>query len=58
LALAGLGGGSQHPFDLSLSLAAARPTASPSAPVRFRRDHLPVLKQAAEALRARAPEGE
>lgn len=55
-ALAGLGGATGHPFELSLSLAAARPHAGTLAPVRFRRHHVPVLREAAEELRARSPE--
>jgi hypothetical protein len=41
---------------VSLSLAAVRGEATELAPVRFRRDHLPVLKEAAVELRARTPE--
>jgi hypothetical protein len=59
-ALAGLGGGGRHPFELSLVLAASRPAShlngSELAPIQFRRDHLPVLQQAATELRARTPE--
>jgi hypothetical protein len=55
-ALVGLGGAAGHPFELSLSLAAARGEVTPLRPVRFRRDHLFVLKEAASELRARTPE--
>jgi hypothetical protein len=54
--LAGLGGSAGHPFEMSLSLAAVRAEPTQLAPVRFRRDHLPVLKEAAVELRARTPE--
>jgi hypothetical protein len=56
-ALVGLGGEAGQPFDLSLSLAPARPLARLSLPpVRFRRDHLPVLAAAAQELRERVAE--
>ena len=55
-ALAGLGGVSRNPFELSLELAAARPADAQVAPIRFHRDHLPVLLEAATELRARTPE--
>jgi hypothetical protein len=55
-ALVGLGGGAGHPFELSLSLAAVRAESTVLEPVRFRRDHLPVLREAALELRARTPE--
>jgi hypothetical protein len=55
-ALAGLGGISGHPYDLTLSLAAVRPGHIRTEPVRFRRDHLPVLREAAQELRERTPE--
>ena len=55
-ALAGFGGTGGHPFHLSLSLAAARHEVATLPPVRFRRDHLPVLKEAAAELRALTPE--
>jgi hypothetical protein len=55
-ALSGLGGAGRHPFDVSLAVAASRPTNATFPAVRFRRDHLPVLQQAAEDLRARTPE--
>lgn len=55
-ALAGLGGLTGHPFELSLCLAAVRGDPRELAPVRFRRDHLPVIRQAAAELRARTPE--
>ena len=55
-ALVGLGGGVAHPFEVSLSLAAVRGESAEVAPVRFRRDHLPVLREAAVELRARTPE--
>ncbi|MGH3679907.1 MAG: hypothetical protein ACRDT2_06575 [Natronosporangium sp.] len=55
-ALVGLGGGAGHPFEMSLSLAAVRAEPTQLAPVRFRRDHLPVLREAAVELRARTPE--
>ena len=54
--LAGLGGSAGHPFEMSLSLAAVRAEPTQLAPVWFRRDHLPVLKEAAVELRARTPE--
>ncbi|MEV6844695.1 hypothetical protein [Actinoplanes sp. NPDC051411] len=55
-ALVGLGGEAGHPFELSLRLAPSRPLRSaPFAPVRFRRDHLPVLSSAARELRERVP---
>ena len=54
--LAGLGGSSGHPFEMSLSLSAVRGEPTRLAPVRFRRDHLPVLREAAVELRARSPE--
>lgn len=57
-ALVGLGGGGQHPFEIALEPAASRPILTAFAPVRFRRDHLPVLQQAAEDLRARTPESD
>jgi hypothetical protein len=51
-ALVGLGGQAGHPFEVSMSLAAARPLSSrvPS-PVRFRRDLLPVLSEVARVWR-------
>jgi hypothetical protein len=55
-ALSGLGGAGQHPFELSLSLAAVRPGTSNLPPVRFRNDHLSVLAEAATELRAITPE--
>jgi hypothetical protein len=55
-ALAGLGGNAGHPFQLSLSLAAVRGEPRELAPVRFRRDHLPVIREAAAELRARTPD--
>lgn len=55
-ALVGLGGNAGHPFEVSLSLAAVRAEPTQLAPVRFRRDHLPVLREAAVELRARTPE--
>lgn len=55
-ALAGLGGTAGHPFELSLSLAAVRGDARDLPPVRFRRDHIPVIREAAVELRARTPE--
>lgn len=55
-ALVGLGGTSGHPFEMSLALAAVRAERAQLAPVRFRRDHLPVLREAAVELRARTPE--
>lgn len=54
--LAGLGGSAGHPFEMSLSLAAVRAEPTQLGSVRFRRDHLPVLKEAAVELRARTPE--
>jgi hypothetical protein len=50
-ALVGLGGESGHPFELTLSLAASRPVGQRPLPIRFRRDHLPVLAAAAQELR-------
>jgi hypothetical protein len=55
-ALVGLGGETGHSFEVSLALAAVRAESGQLAPVRFRRDHLPVLKEAAVELRARTPE--
>lgn len=55
-ALAGFGGSAGHQFQISVSLAATRRNAAALAPVRFRRDHLSVLKEAAVELRARTPE--
>lgn len=55
-ALVGLGGGSGHSFEVSLTLAAVRGESGQLAPVRFRRDLLPVLREAAVELRARTPE--
>ena len=55
-ALAGFGGGAGHPFQLSVSLAATRRHATTLVPVSFRRDHVPVLKEAAAELRAITPE--
>jgi hypothetical protein len=56
-ALVGLGGESGHPFELSLRLAPSRPsTARNLVPIRFRRDHLPVLASAAQELRERVAE--
>lgn len=55
-ALVGLGGAVGHPFQVSVSLAAVRRHPEALAPVRFRRHHLPVLREAADELRARTPE--
>ena len=56
-ALVGLGGEAGHPFELSLRLAPSRPSRVRSfEPIRFRRDHLPVLASAAQELRERVPE--
>ena len=55
-ALAGLGGWSQNPFEISVAFAASWPAPGPLPPVRFRRDHLPILRQAAAELRARTSE--
>ncbi len=56
-ALVGIGGGSGHPFEISLSLAASRPLPGRRLPaVRFRHDHLPVLAAAAQELRERVAE--
>ncbi|GIM92799.1 hypothetical protein [Paractinoplanes toevensis] len=56
-ALIGLGGEAGHPFELALRLAPSRPIrARQFPPVRFRRDHLPVLASAAQELRERVPE--
>lgn len=58
-ALVGLGGEAGHPFEMTLRLAIARPLrARAFEPIRFRRDHLPVLASAAQELRERvADEG-
>ncbi|MBO3738190.1 hypothetical protein [Actinoplanes flavus] len=58
-ALVGLGGETGFPFELSMRLAVARPLrARAFEPIRFRRDHLPVLASAAQELRERiADEG-
>jgi hypothetical protein len=58
-ALVGLGGEAGNPFEISLALAPSRPLArKPLTPIRFRRDHLPVLAAAAQELRERtADEG-
>ncbi len=58
-ALVGLGGEAGHPFDFALRLAPSRPLRARSfTPIRFRRDHLPVLASAAQELRERvADEG-
>jgi hypothetical protein len=51
-ALVGLGGEAGHSFELSLRLALSRPLqARQLSPIRFRRDHLPVLASAAQELR-------
>jgi hypothetical protein len=55
-ALIGFGGNAGHPFQLSISLAATRQNTAVLVPVRFRRDHLPVLKEVATEFRARTPE--
>lgn len=56
-ALAGLAGEGGHPFELSLRLAPSRPlTSRKLTPIRFRRDHVPVLVAAAQELRERIPE--
>jgi hypothetical protein len=55
-ALAVLAGTTGHPFQLSVALAAARPVDARIEPVRFRRDHIPVLREAAAEMRARTPE--
>jgi hypothetical protein len=56
-ALVGLGGEAGHSFELSLRLAPSRPLLSARlSPIRFRRDHLPVLASAARELRERTPE--
>jgi hypothetical protein len=58
-ALVGLGGEAGHPFEMTLRLAVARPLRKRRfEPIRFRRDHLPVLASAAQELRERvADEG-
>ncbi|MBW6432538.1 hypothetical protein KZ829_02120 [Actinoplanes hulinensis] len=59
-ALVGLGGEAGHPFELTMRLAIARPLRARALlePIRFRRDHLPVLASAAQELRERvADEG-
>lgn len=56
-ALVGLGGEGRHPFELLLQLAPSRPLrARRLAPIRFRRDHIPVLTAAAQELRERIAE--
>jgi hypothetical protein len=56
-ALVGLGGEAGHAFELALRLAPSRPLRSGRfSPIRFRRDHLPVLASAARELRERVPE--
>jgi hypothetical protein len=51
-ALVGLGGEAGHPFDFTSRLAPSRPLrARTFPPIRFRRDHLPVLASAARELR-------
>jgi hypothetical protein len=56
-ALVGLGGEAGHPFELSLRPAPSRPLRTARlTPIRFRRDHLPVLESAARELRERVPE--
>ncbi|BCY05692.1 hypothetical protein [Actinoplanes sp. L3-i22] len=51
-ALVGLGGAAGHPFDFTSRLAPSRPLrARVFPPIRFRRDHLPVLASAAQELR-------
>lgn len=55
-ALAGFGGVSGHPFEFGVSLAVTRPSTTEVPPIRFRRHHLPVLREAAAELRARTPE--
>jgi len=55
-ALVGLGGESSHSFEISSSFALARPARLAVKPVRFRRDHLLVIRSAAQELRARLPE--
>jgi hypothetical protein len=55
-ALVGLGGEQGHSFEISHRLAPARPARTALPPVRFRRDHIPVLSAAAQELRERLPE--
>ena len=55
-ALVGLGGPTAHPIELSLTLAASRPSPRRLTPIRFRRDHFAVLESAAAELRARSAE--
>lgn len=56
-ALVGLGGEAGHAFELSLDLALSRPmSARRLVPIRFRRDHIPVLAAAAQELRERVAE--
>jgi hypothetical protein len=56
-ALVGLGGEAGHPFDFTLRPAPSRPLrARDLTPIRFRRDHLPVLASAAQELRERVAE--
>lgn len=55
-ALAGLGGVNGHSFEISLALAAVRSHPGVFEPVRFRREQLPILQEAARQLRAQTPE--
>lgn len=55
-ALAGFGGAEGNPFELSLALASTRSGVATLHPIRFRRHHVPVLREAAVELRARTPE--
>ncbi|GGL15219.1 hypothetical protein [Mangrovihabitans endophyticus] len=55
-ALWGFGAGGRQSFEVSIALAAARPSSTPLPALRFRKDHLPVLREAAVELRARVPE--
>lgn len=55
-ALVGLAGPDAHPVELSLTLAAARPSTRRLPPVRLHRHHFAVLQSAAEELRARSAE--
>lgn len=55
-ALVGLGGDAGHSFEISMSFAPIRPLRFTPSPISFRRDHVPVLREAADELRARTPE--
>lgn len=52
-ALIGFGGRNGHGFEFSVTLAAARPDRPMLEPLRFREDHVPVLRQVSAAMSAR-----